>query len=57
MESVSSELSLRRITGAVQLSPEMALGLKQVGTGSVEFWLSMQASYDLFQHRNNRATA
>jgi len=54
---VGSELSLRRIAGAVQLSPEIALALEQVGTGSAEFWLSMQASYDLFQLRNNRAAA
>jgi plasmid maintenance system antidote protein VapI len=32
----------------------MALALEKAGAGSAEFWLSMQANYDLFQLRTPR---
>jgi len=39
------------------VTPEMALALEQLGAGSAEFWLSMQANYDLFQLRQTRGAA
>ena len=47
----------RVINGSASLTPEMALALEQAGAGSAEFWLSMQASYDLSQLRHNRGAA
>jgi len=47
----------RVINGSASVSPEIALALEQVGTGSAEFWLSMQASYDLFQLRHRQGAA
>ncbi len=47
----------RVINGSAAVSPEMALALEKAGAGSAEFWLGMQASYDLFQLRNNRGAA
>lgn len=47
----------RVINGSASVTPEMALALEQAGAGSAEFWLSMQASYDLFQLRHNRSAA
>lgn len=47
----------RVINGSASVTPEMALALEQAGTGSAEFWLSMQAKYDLFQLRHSRGAA
>lgn len=47
----------RVINGSASVTPEMALALEQVGAGSAEFWLSMQASYDLFQLRQSQGAA
>ncbi|MCP8899056.1 HigA family addiction module antitoxin [Gilvimarinus xylanilyticus] len=47
----------RVINGSASVSPEMALALEQVGAGSAEFWLSMQANYDLYQLRHNQGAA
>jgi len=47
----------RVLNGSASVTPEMALALEQTGAGSAEFWLSMQANYDLFQLRNNRGAA
>ncbi|AUZ83207.1 HigA family addiction module antitoxin [Methylophaga nitratireducenticrescens] len=47
----------RVINGSASVTPEMALALEQVGAGSAEFWLTMQANYDLFQIRHSRGVA
>ena len=44
----------RVINASASVTPEMALALEQAGTGSAEFWLSMQVNYDLFQLRHRR---
>lgn len=36
---------------SASLRPEMVLALELIGAGKAEFWLGMQASYDLFQLR------
>ncbi|MFV0477697.1 MAG: HigA family addiction module antitoxin [Parahaliea sp.] len=47
----------RAVNGSASVTPEMALALEQAGGGSAEFWLSMQANYDLFQLRHSRGAA
>ena len=47
----------RVINGSASVTPDMALALEQVGAGSAEFWLSMQANYDLFQLRHGQGAA
>ncbi|MDO3386063.1 HigA family addiction module antitoxin [Gilvimarinus sp. SDUM040013] len=47
----------RVINGSASVSPEMALALEQVGAGGAEFWLSMQANYDLYQLRHSKGAA
>lgn len=47
----------RLINGSASVTPDMALALEQAGAGSAEFWLSMQANYDLFQLRHSQGAA
>lgn len=47
----------RLINGSASVTAEMALALEQAGAGSAEFWMTLQTNYDLFQLRQNRATA
>lgn len=47
----------RVINGSASVTPEMALALEEAGVGNAEFWLSMQANYDLFQLRHSRGAA
>ena len=47
----------RVINGSASVTPDMALALEQAGAGSAEFWLSMQANYDLFQLRYRKGAA
>lgn len=47
----------RLINGSASVTPDMALALEQAGAGSAEFWLSMQANYDLFQLRHGQGAA
>lgn len=47
----------RVINGSAAVSPKMALALEKAGNGSAEFWLSMQAKYDLFQLRHSKGAA
>lgn len=46
----------RVINGSDSVTPQMALALEQDGAGSAEFWLTMQANYDLFQLRQARGS-
>lgn len=47
----------RVLNGSASVTPEMALALEEAGAGNAEFWLSMQANYDLFQLRHSRGAA
>ncbi len=47
----------RVINGSASVTPGMALSLELNGAGAAEFWLSMQANYDLFQLRQRRGVA
>lgn len=47
----------RLINGSASVTPDMALALEQASAGSAEFWLSMQANYDLFQLRHSQGAA
>ncbi len=42
----------RIVSGKVAITPEMALALENIGAGSAEHWLSMQAAYDLDRLRH-----
>lgn len=44
----------RVINGSASVTPDMALALEKAGADSAEFWLSMQANYDLFQLRHTQ---
>ncbi|MDA1298545.1 MAG: hypothetical protein O2868_00525 [Proteobacteria bacterium] len=45
------------MNGSASVTPDMALALEKAGAGSAEFWLSMQANYDLFQLRHTQGAA
>lgn len=47
----------RVINGSASVTPKMALALEQQSAGSAEFWLGMQANYDLFQLRQRQGAA
>ena len=47
----------RVLNGSASVTPEMAFALEQAGAGQAEFWLHMQANYDLFQLRQRRGAA
>ncbi len=47
----------RVVNGSASVTPDMALALEQADAGSAEFWLSMQANYDLFQLRHRKGAA
>lgn len=39
----------RVLNGKANISPDLAVRLEQVGTGTAEAWAAMQANYDLWQ--------
>ena len=41
----------RMLNGHAAISPEMAIRLEKVGWSNAEFWLRLQAAYDLAQAR------
>ncbi len=47
----------RLLNGKAGVSANMALALEDIGWGTAEHWLRMQASYELAQVRRERATA
>ena len=59
--SVAEKLNCHRstlnriINCEASITPEMALALENIGAGSAEHWLTMQANYDLFRLRNSSA--
>ena len=47
----------RLLNGKAGVSANMALALENVGWGTAEHWMRMQASYELAQARRDRAAA
>ncbi len=45
----------RLLNGKAGVSANMALALEDIGWGTAEHWMRMQASYELAQARRNRA--
>ena len=45
----------RVLNGKAGLSATMALALEDIGWGTAEHWMRMQASYELAQERRKRA--
>ncbi len=39
----------RVLNGKANISPDLAVRLEQVGAGTAEAWVAMQANYDLWQ--------
>ena len=44
----------RLLSEQTRISPAMALGLGQLGWSTADFWMSLQAAYDLAQERLRR---
>ena len=47
----------RLLNGRAGVSAAMALALEEIGWGTAEHWIRMQASYELAQARRDRAAA
>ena len=47
----------RLLNGRAGVSPNMALSLEDIGWGTAEHWMRMQASYELAQARRDRTAA
>ena len=47
----------RLLNGKAGVSAAMALALEDIGWGTAEHWMRMQASYELAQARQERASA
>ena len=47
----------RMLNGHAGISPELALGLERIGWSNAEFWMRLQAHYDLAQARQRAAAA
>ena len=47
----------RLLNGRAGVSASMALALEDIGWGTAEHWMRMQASYELAQARRERAAA
>ena len=59
----ASRLGCQRVTlsrllnGRAGVSANMALALEEIGWGTADHWMRMQASYELAQARRDRAAA
>ncbi len=47
----------RLINGNSSISPTIALALESIGWSNAEFWMRLQASYDLAQEKDFRQSA
>ena len=47
----------RLLNGKAGVSANMALALEDIGWGTADHWMRMQASYELVQARRNRSVA
>lgn len=45
----------RLLNGRIGISARVALGLEAVGWSNAEFWMRLQANYDLAQERRKQA--
>ena len=46
---------MRLLNGRTEISPSVALGLESLGWSNAEFWMRLQANYDLVRERRKRA--
>ena len=42
------------VNGEARISPQIAMGLESIGWSNADFWLRLQANYDLAQERLRR---
>ncbi len=47
----------RLLNGHAGVSPSMALALERIGWSNAEFWMRLQAGYDLAQERRKQSEA
>ena len=47
----------RLLNGRCGVSPPMALALEKIGWSNADYWMRMQAGYDLAQERRRRSAA
>ena len=47
----------RLLNGRIGISVRVALGLEAIGWSNAEFWMHLQANYDLAQERRKQAAA
>ena len=55
--AASAECWRAWLNGKAGVSANMALALEDIGWGTANHWMRMQASYELAQARRDRATA
>ena len=55
--SVTRNNLSRLLNGRIGISARVALGLEGVGWSNAEFWMRLQANYDLAQERRKQAAA
>jgi len=54
---VSRVTASRLLNGRCSLTPHMALALERIGWSNAEFWLRVQAGYDLAKERRRETAA
>ena len=54
---VARQALSRLLNGRCGVTPAMALALEQIGWSNADYWMRMQAGYDLAQERRRRAAA
>ena len=54
---MSRDAMSRLLNGRASLTPHVALALERVGWSNAEFWLRVQAGYDLAQERRRESAA
>ena len=47
----------RLLNGRAAVSPSMALALEHIGWSNADFWMRLQAGYDLAQERRKQSAA
>ena len=54
---VARQALTRLLNGRCGVTPAMALALEQIGWSTADYWMRVQAGYDLAQERRRRAAA
>ena len=54
---ISRDALSRLLNGRSSLSPRVALALERLGWSNAEFWMRVQAGYDLAQERHRQTAA